>query len=613
MHLRALLVVPIFACASTQPKHPVKSVKVEGNRAFSDKTLVDRLAMRPPQGFIVKKATEFDPIALDIDRKRVESFYHERGFFDASVEDVDVKPNGKGVSVEIHLVEGEPTQIASVEVNGVKTDFARPVIKREAPEVKAGKRLDHPKYLIAKAALEQALVKAGYAHAQVTGVVEVDRVARRAVIRLDADPGPLVHFGDVRVQGLNKVPLDTVLARVAFDTGDVFDPEALSATEGKLYQLGLFSSVRADWDREGRPPVSDITIKVTEGMRHEVRFGVGAGADRTRWEVRTRGGYTVHGILGSALNTLRLEARPGYSWLRGNESKNGPSIEASAALSRDDWIVPRLQGTTLVAYEREPRQGYTIQGPRVNLGVSRPFLNDDMLNLHFAWEMRYVDYIDADPMIFGDDARAARLAYFQQRAVLDRRDMPLDARRGFYADAHLEEGGAFSGSEATFIKTELDGRGYIPILERLTLAGRIAGGKLVPYNTDDSPLPLRFYGGGGVAHRGFGFQRLSPQVNGLPIGGDESLLMTAEARLDVFKFKKQWFSVVPFVDAGDVTGPPSHIDVGNLHYAAGLGFRYDTIIGPVRVDLGFRLNRYGPMDPDPGSRFAFHLSLGEAF
>jgi outer membrane translocation and assembly module TamA len=151
------------------------------------------------------------------------------------------------------------------------------------------------------------------------------------------------------------------------------------------------------------------------------------------------------------------------------------------------------------------------------------------------------------------------------------------------------------------------------------LAARARYGRLwTGGGTDDAPVPIRLYGGGANDHRGFGYERLAPQRtdskgNLIPIGGEESALGTLEARLDLFKLNKRWLSLATFVDAGDVT-EPNALALGNLHYAAGLGLRYDTLIGPVRVDVGYRLNRTnGPMDPDPGSHFAFHLSLGEAF
>jgi len=64
---------------------------------------------------------------------------------------------------------------------------------------------------------------------------------------------------------------------------------------------------------------------------------------------------------------------------------------------------------------------------------------------------------------------------------------------------------------------------------------------------------------------------------------------------------------------GDVTNAPGDLSLGNLNWAAGVGLRLVTIVGPIRADFGYRLNRKGPMDPEPNAPFAFHISLGEAF
>jgi translocation and assembly module TamA len=440
---------------------------------------------------------------------------------------------------------------------------------------------------------------------------------------MHADLGPRVKFGKVKIDGLARMPESSVRARVAWDEGDTFHPDAIRQTEGRLYAMGTFSSVRVDWEREGRPEVADVTIKVSEGARREVRLGFGAGLDRARWEARTRAGYTEHGIFGWPLTTLRLDVTPGYSWLRSADGSSGPSIEAMASLDRDDLLVPRLQGTALAAFQREPREGYILSGPRLNLSVSRPFFHDDALRIHAGWEIRYLSFIDADPMVFGPAATASRLAYYEQRMIFDRRDAPLDARRGFYAELTLNEGGAFAGGEESFVKAQAELRGYVPLHRRVVLAGRASAGRLTAFG-DETPLPVRFYGGGATHHRGFGFHRLSParrdaEERVIPIGGDDMLLASLEGRIDIFKLKDQWLSTAVFVDGGDLTSPPGAMDLGNLHWAVGLGLRYNTIIGPIRADLGIRLNRVGEAgadglaNPDPGARFAFHLSLGEAF
>jgi outer membrane translocation and assembly module TamA len=136
----------------------------------------------------------------------------------------------------------------------------------------------------------------------------------------------------------------------------------------------------------------------------------------------------------------------------------------------------------------------------------------------------------------------------------------------------------------------------------------------------DLPITQRFFSGGANDHRGFTYRRLAPMsfgtdLNGrrMPIGGDAMFETSLETRIDLFRLFGNWVGLVPFLDGGDVTNLPIQPDVTYLHWAAGLGLRYRTVVGPIRFDVGYRLNRYGEAEPDPGARFAFHLSMGQAF
>ena len=160
--------------------------------------------------------------------------------------------------------------------------------------------------------------------------------------------------------------------------------------------------------------------------------------------------------------------------------------------------------------------------------------------------------------------------------------------------------------------------------------------------------------GGPDSHRGFNYNRLSLQVPigypgapNLPIGGDQLLLMQGEFRLNIVKLWDNWFGITAFLDAGDVAAPnavglqtvlaPSATNPGGicgngqqpkletsvqgakLHTAVGGGLRYKTVIGTIRADIGVRVNRTAPCEPDgtpnpdPNSRIAFHISIGESF
>ena len=137
----------------------------------------------------------------------------------------------------------------------------------------------------------------------------------------------------------------------------------------------------------------------------------------------------------------------------------------------------------------------------------------------------------------------------------------------------------------------------------------------------DVPVTERFFGGGSVGQRGFSERRLSPYVAGdvmgtnryVPYGGAAMVETGVESRIPITTIKGMPLGGVVFVDGGDVTETTSQLNLSHLHWAAGVGLRLHTIVGPVRADFGYRLNRTGAADPDPGSHYAFHLSIGEAY
>jgi outer membrane protein assembly complex protein YaeT len=614
------------ACLSAKGiKQPVTAVDVTGNTAFADEEIIDGLATRPPHGTFIKVAQEFDANGLELDRQRIESFYREHGYFDAHVLRVDVKKTDKDhIEVTIAVEEGQPTRIALVDVTGADTGVARQILaSRTGAALRTGSVFDHAAYETTKRELQDALVKKGYALASVDGSVAVDRPSHRAWVRLTITPGALVHFGTVAIRGQKTVAESAIRNRVAWNEGDVYDPEKIKATEDRIYALGLFSSVRTTVGFQPDSDRANMTILVAEGMRHELSLGFGVGLDTWRYEVKTKARYTQRNILGSPLTTFRAEVEPGWYWLRSDTSTTGPSLEATVSVSHEDFLMPRATGKVLTAYEYEPRIGYILTGPRLELSLLRRFFKDDRFSVYVGWNLHYLSYLNADPTVFGSAATPSLLGYFEQRLAYDGRDVPLEARRGFYLGLTLDEGGNFALGQEQFFKLLGEARGYLSLAPRLVLAVRALAG-FISSSAEESPLPVRFYGGGGNDHRGFGYERLSPQKhdsegNVIPTGGDGRFLATVETRIDLFKIGKEWLGAALFLDGGDVVTPVSALDLGNLNWAIGFGLRYDTPVGPIRFDLGIRLNRTeaagadGLANPDPGSHVAFHISIGEAF
>lgn len=662
---------------SATPDSPrIDDVTIAGNDNVDDDDILDGLANRGPEGLLRRIYRRLDRLALEQDIARVEAFYARRGFFSAKVVGTDVKPNGdKSVDVSFRVKEGQATRVAGLSISGLSKllQGSKSLDYREGP-LQPGQVFRHDRYLEFKQWLLSWLAHRGYPHARIDARVEVDRDAHTAEIRLVVDDGPLTRFGQTEVEGLARVPESAVRNRVAWEPGQRFDPELLELTQGRLYQLGMFSAVRMDYDKEGRPRISDIQIGLTEAPPRELRLGGGLAveggfsADNLRIQLRQRTDYIMRGII-DPLTSLHLEARPAWEWNLA-ESRSGPAGEATATINRADLFLPRMVGSATVGYQRDELEAYGAQGPNLRLGLNRPFI-DDHLQVGIGWRFRYSNFFKVSPALngvtppsdpaqggvametpsqaevdlrtsLGLDADPYRLGALEQNVAYDLRDDPLDARRGVYAAIAVAEGHPAFASDFRFVRATGDLRGYLPIGRKLVLAGRLFYGRKL----NNGPLPVteRFFDGGATGHRGFGFRRLSPFVSSsyfplpeegqpsaenpttdsAPVGGDENFLGTAEVRYDIGKLLKYPFAVVGFTDFGDVICasdvpgclPGGSLDLANLHWAVGSGVRWTPVIA-IRLDIGYRLNRYEAGEPDAGSgvlsRIAYHISLGQAF
>jgi len=599
----------------------VRRVTIEGNTQFRDGVIVAKLAHRPRHGLpFFRKYTHYDPFALRVDVKRVEAFYRERGYYSARADAAVRVVSGRRVDVEFRVDEGPPTKIVGLDVRGVPADAKRVVDELVADsELAVGARLVHPSYVALKEAIARALVRRGYAHAEVTGRLEVDVARAQAGVEITVDPGPVSRFGEITVTGNEIIPTDVILARVAWRRGDRFDPRQLQLTERRLNELGVFGTIRIDYDRDVRAEWVDTEIVVTEAKRHEVKLGGGFGADNSRYEIRARAGYAVKSWLHPLIN-VRLDGRLGYAIVPGADQGRAVIGEGQVSVERRDLFAPRLRLAMSAWFEKDVFEAYSTLGPSLRVGFDRPFGETDRLRLSAGWQVRYLD-------ITGDDQRietalgisgAYRLAFFEQSISYDGRDDRFVPHRGVYLDLHVEEGTSYAGSAYDYLRLTPDARLYVP-LGPLVLATRARLGWLRALGDDPSPLTQRYFAGGSASHRGFGFRKLAPteldsQGDRLPIGGDALLETSAELR-----FPLPWssFRGVLFVDGADSTKTFDELDLSLLHWAAGLGVRLDTIVGPVRLDFAYRLNRTeaitdGRINP-PSGTYAIHLSLGEAF
>ena len=619
------------ACAAGRvPKAAVLQINLHGVQQVDQRELVDGLAHHPPAGWPERTYASFDPLQLTIDRQRIIAFYQARGFYDARLEDVEVtaRPDGYEVAFSVH--EGRPFTIRSIEVDGLPEGAHRKAAA--LVPFAEGDVFQYPRYETAKQDIVRVLTQAGYAHAQVDGQVEVFRQDGEVAVHLTVDPGPLVRFGAVRIDA-GPLPASAIRARLAFRPGDVYHPSLLSLTEARIYELGLAGVVMFYLPTDRDAPVMDVGIRVKAGPNNELRLGAGIARQSPNYQIRFRAGYVRRDFF-HPLVRVSSEVRPALLYRR-SAGRFAFGIEWALDVTREDLFVSRLIGQAQVQYNLLQYEAYATLGPAVRLVARRPWL-DDRLQFSVGVAVKFNGFPRVDSAIPRSlfeqvglppcDERCQRsgtpagqtLAYVEPAITYDGRDDPVDPRRGLYARAHLEVGNALNDANGAWMRFTPELRGYLCLgSPRVVVAGRARTGVKLLGN---APLPStqRYFGGGSESQRGFTIRQLSPFFgdgdDSVPVGGEALFELSTEIRLHIARVFGMWLGVVGFVDAADVGRKVSDIDWLAPHVAAGGGLRLFTPIGPLRADIGYRLNRVQPgVEPGGADRLAFHLSLGEAF
>lgn len=429
----------------------------------------------------------------------------------------------------------------------------------------------------------------GAGHA--TAALEAQRLTadhRRA--ELDADlrlaPGPRVVFGDIRPAGQTRIAPGRLRDLAGLPKGAVFDPQELGRVETRLRRSGVFRTI----DLRETPPDADAAMDIVVQVEDAPLRRVGAGGELSSSDGLGLSSYWLHRNITGAGDRLRFDGQ--VTGIGGQTA--GTDAGLSMRYSRPATFGPDTTlglGVTLDHLDEPTGQqdSITIEG-----GVDHVF--SDTLSGRAGVALSYAEIDDA----FG------RYDVWMLSAptglTWDERDDPFSARSGWYTDLSLDPFTTDWG-DATGLRATLDSRAYVPVGDAV-LAGRVQLGTLQGGRLGALPPDMLFYSGGGGTVRGQRYQSLGAVQAGVASGGRGFVGLSAELRKPVFGD----VSLVGFLDAGYVSAGPLPKDAGQWHSGGGIGMRYDTGIGPIRVDLAAPLS-----GPGPQGGLQLYIGIGQAF
>lgn len=430
----------------------------------------------------------------------------------------------------------------------------------------------------------------GHAKADISGQqITADHRARTLSAQIALSPGPRLRFGNLNVTEPGDVRPSRVRAIAALPRGEVYSPETLDKSAERLRRTGAFQSVvLKESDVIGPDNTLDINAKVIDAEPR--RIGIGAEVSST--EGLTLSGFWLHRNLLGGAERFRIDGEVGGI---GGDS-GGIDYVLSARYQRPATFTPDTSLFVTATIEEEDEPDFRERGVELGIGVSHIF--SDKLTGEASVGYRFSD-ID-------DDLSSRRLQHllFPVQLTWDDRDDKLDATKGWYLNLETTPFTEITNG-ASGVRLYADLRGYKALGrdDGVVLAARAQLGSVAGAGLPDIPPNMLFFSGGAGTVRGQPYQSLAVDfAPGRRIGGRSFLGFSGEVRAPVAKK----LSLVAFADTGFV-GRNSWGSGGLWHSGAGLGARYATGIGPIRVDLAT------PLDSDAGNDFEIYIGIGQAF
>ncbi len=616
-------------------------IQVTGNQFIQIDALRPLLKMSAGEPFVGSRLSAIE--------SAIKQQYRTHGFATTEVTSAANEVGEGVVQPVITIKEGPRVVIGAVTLSGnqaIATDRLMPVITLHTGDPYYG-----PSIARDRDALLSFYLNEGYPSADVAVIpstpVKTAEGARADVIFKIAE-GPQTIIEHIFITGNLRTKESIIQHELEIKEGQPLGQAALTESRRRLTSLGLFRRIQISAVSHGDPALRDIVIAVEEAPQTSVGYGGGLQVDRVlrspdpestpieRYEFAPRGFFEIGrrnvGGRNRSVNLYsRLSLRPspdattrkpfGFSEYRVIGTYREPR-----ALQRYGELV------ATAAVEQGVRTGFNFSRKGFNTEVGHRFKPTLRGSLRYSFgTTRIFDFaLDQSEQLSVDRAfPQVRVSAFSGALTRDTRDDALEPQAGTFVSADATVAARAIGSEVGFTKTFLQGFVYRNLgRPHLVFAGGARLGVADPFPrlapaTDqngnptvvlvrDLPASERFFAGGDTTIRGFALDSVgAPETiatNGIPQGGDAEIVLNGELRTPLFG---QVGGVV-FVDGGNVFARTADLDLGALRGSVGFGLRYHSPVGPIRVDIGFKLDRR-VIGAALERRYAIHFSIGQAF
>jgi outer membrane protein assembly complex protein YaeT len=641
------------------PQYRVAEVDITGNTSIPRETFQDRLRLRAGQPFA--------SALLEADLALIEDLYHRSGFASVRADPViEPMPGPPGdsqvpVVIRIPIIEQAQTIVASVGIEGNQS------VPGASLRDQLGLRPGQPFYLsqlaVDRDALQLHYANLGYPTATIVGNPGLSADGTRADVLFTVREGPRIFIDHVLIAGNTRTRTETIERELQLKAGDPLGLAAVAESQRRLAALGLFRRTRITELGHGDETTRDVLVAVEEAPATTVGYGGGLevgqrirteanGIADERLEVAPRAFFEIgrRNLFGKnrSVNLFtRVSLRPEDAPVVAGEPVTQSGYGFSEYRVLGTFREPRALGTDADAFltgtiEQQVRSSFNFARRAFSAEVARRLT--PRVSAGGNYQIQRTELFDekiteSDKLLVDRLFPQLRLSSFSSSVVRDTRDDALNPGSGNYLSANAQLAARLIGSEVGLAKSYLTAQIFrsVPRTNQIVFAASARVGTAVGFARDvmavetsgqpildsdgrpivqtlsDLPASERFFAGGDTTVRGFALDQLgAPDTideNGFPIGGNAVVIFNGELRVPLFG----GVGVVGFFDTGNVFKRTSDIDLGQLRSAVGFGVRYRSPVGPIRIDLGIKVNRKELVAGSFEQRSALHISLGQAF
>ena len=596
---------------STGRRHKLVEIAITGNHYFSADVIRERMYLQTAS-FLQFPHGRYSESLLRRDRENIVNLYESNGFRDVKVnshatDNYQGKEDNLAVTLEIQ--EGPQYLVNQVQVDGVeKLDKARILARLSSA---AGQPFSEFNVAVDRDAILADYFENGFPRATFEWSSKPAAEANRVDLVFVVHEGQQQSVRQVLInpQGLKTTRPGMVARSLRLNPGDPLSPTAITSTQRRLYDLGVFAKVDAAVENpDGETDSKYVLYNMEEAARYSLSAGLGAelariggcqsclGAGQTGFSARVSLDLARNNLWGLG-HSISLRTRVSTLDRRAVLSYNWPRFRNREHLS--------LSFTTLFEDSRDVRT-FSSKRAEGSMQFSQRLSKASTLFYRYTFRRVIVDQstLNISPLLIPLLSQQVTVGIVSFGWILDRRDDPVDPHKGIYNTVDLGLADHAFGSHINFVRFLLRNATYHPIGKKLVLARSTEVGDISAFHYTGDPataIPLaeRFFGGGGSSHRGFPENQAGPRdaTTGLPLGGNFLMFNQTELR---FPLIGDNIGGVLFHDMGNIYSRLDNFslrqkqrDIQDFDYmvhAVGFGIRYRTPVGPLRVDLGYSVN-----------------------